>query len=333
MKGFVIFVCCVLAAFAAFVGYMTSMPGASAKGAPGRLSSDEEDLKVALQRHVMGLARDIGSRHVSDMPRLGRSVEYIEGALRRSGLTLSRYNVDANGKGGAIVVAELPGTTLPGEIVLVGASYDSPRHSPGANCNASGTAALIEIGNHLAGATYDRTLRLCFFVLSETPHAGTDKQGAYQYAKMCAEKKEKIVAGIVLDGFGSWSDADGSQSSPFPFTFSYPGRGDFLAFVGDFHSRALVQHTLGAFRASSRVPSEGCTVPNVFPGYSGSNAAALARVGVPAVLVTDTGSLRSEVYGTESDTVDRLQFDGMARATGGMISVVTGMLRRGALAP
>lgn len=333
MKGFVIIVCSVLAAFVAFVGYLTSTPGASASSTPPPLTSDEDDLKQALQRHVTALARDIGSRHVSDMPRLGRAAEYIEGSLRRSGLTLTRHNVDANGKGGAIVVAELTGTTQPREIVLVGASYDSPRHSPGANCNASGAAALIELGNRLAGSTYDRTLRLCFFVLSESPYAGSDKQGAYQYARMCVEKKETLVAGLVLDGLGSWSDADGSQSAPFPFTFSYPGRGNFLAFVGDFDSRAFMQRALTTFRANSRLPSEGCTVPRVFPGFSASNAGALARAGVPTVLVTDTGSLRSEVYGTESDTVDRIQFEGMARATGGLVQVVGGMLKRGALSP
>lgn len=333
MKRFVIFVCCVLAAFVAFVGYLTSAPGTSAKGAPPPLTSDEGDLQQALQRHVSALARDIGSRHVSDPPRLARATEYIEGALRRSGLTLTRQFVDANGKGGTILVAELTGTTQPNEIVLVGASYDTPRHSPGSDCNASGTAALIELGNRLGGTTYDRTLRLCFFVLSESPFAGTDKQGAYQYARSCADKKEKLVASLVLDGLGSWSSADGSQSAPFPFTFSYPSRGDFLAFVGDFQSRDLMQHVLGAFRAGSRLPSEGCTVPRVFPGFSGSNAGALSRAGVPSVLVTDTGSLRSEAYGTESDTVDRIQFEGLARATAGVGPVVVGLLRRGPMSP
>ncbi|MBI5363396.1 MAG: M28 family peptidase [Planctomycetes bacterium] len=333
MKNFIVFVLFVLALVAGFTWYLTDVPGTKTVGALPALDSEEEDLKGELQQHVVGLARDIGARSNSDPSRIASAIGHVEDALRRTGLQITREPIQAAGKSGMNLIADLRGSSKPNEIVLVGAHLDSPRGSPGADCDASGVAVAIELAQRLSSASSERTLRFAFFSLSEAPFAGTDGQGAFQHAKKCAEKQEKIVAALMLEGLGSFSDQPGSQSAPFPFSFSFPDKGDFVAFVSDVYSRDLLRRSIAEFRVRARMPSEGCAVPGVYPGFSGTDAAAFSRGGFPAVLVTDTGSLRYSEYGKPSDTHDRLDYARMARVAAGLQSLVASLASGRAAAP
>jgi len=333
VKGFIGFIVFVVAISAGFVWYLTDVPGTKSIGAPTALTSEEEDLRDVLQSHVVKLSRDIGSRSNSDPSRLAQAAGYVEDSLRRTGLELRRETIEASGRSALNLIADLRGTTKPGEIVLVGTHFDTPRNSPGADCNATGVAVAIELAKRLSSNGSERTLRFAFFSLSESPFAGTDGQGAFQHAKKCAEKQEKIVAAIMLEGLGSYSDVEGSQSVPFPFGFSYPSKGNFVAFLSDVNSRDLLRQVVARFRASSRMPSEGCALPGLFPGFSGTDAAAFSRGGFPAVLVTDTGIERNPEYGRPSDTHDRLDYGRMARAALGIEATVAALSRSNAGAP
>lgn len=326
MKKLIVFVVVVVALFSGVVWYLSDVPGTPGTTTPP-LTSDEEDAADQLKAHVVALSRDVGSRSNSDPSRLATALEYIESSLRRTGLELKRQNFEANGRAVSMIFAESKGTSKPNEIVVVGTHYDTPRGSPGADDNASGVAVAIELAKRVAVTGSERTMRFAFFGLSEAPFAGTDAQGAHQYAKACLEKKEKVVAAVMLEGLGFFSDKPGSQSTPFPFMFSYPDRGDFVAFLADTSSRDLLQQTIGAFRATRRLPSQGCTLPFFYPGFGGSDAVAFSQAGVPAVLVTDTGSLRNPEYGKPTDTHDRLDYARMARVLGGLASVVGGLGR------
>lgn len=57
-----------------------------------------------------------------------------------------------NGREVANVIAEIPGTSkkLSQEIILIGAHYDTVEGSAGANDNATGVAALLELYRILA---------------------------------------------------------------------------------------------------------------------------------------------------------------------------------------
>ena len=63
----------------------------------------------------------------------------------------------------------LPGQTRPEEIVVVGAHYDTVYGCPGANDNASGIAAVLELARLLANQPFARTIRLVAFVNEEPP--------------------------------------------------------------------------------------------------------------------------------------------------------------------
>ncbi|RMD66003.1 MAG: Zn-dependent exopeptidase M28, partial [Planctomycetota bacterium] len=71
------------------------------------------------------------------------------------------------------VIVEIPGTTRPEEIVVVGAHFDSVPTTPGADDNGSGTAALLAIAQQLKGRRFDRTVQLAFYNLEEVGLVGS----------------------------------------------------------------------------------------------------------------------------------------------------------------
>lgn len=307
----------------ASVWWMTGMPGRSHSGALSPLSADESELQNRLERHVRVLAGDIGERNVFRPEALAYSARYLEERLRESGHTVTREGFTAASVDVHNLVVERRGTTRPEEIVVVGAHYDSVMGSPGANDNATGAAALVEIARSLTKRQPARTVRCVFFVNEEPPFYLTGEMGSLVHALAARRRGEKIVAMLSLETLGYYSDEDRSQHYPAPFGLFYPSKGNFVGFVGNLDSRSLVRSAIASFRRNSAFPSEGLAAPGFIPGVGWSDHWSFWQQGYPAVMVTDTALFRYGPYHTREDTPERVAFDHLARVVAGLDAVVS----------
>jgi hypothetical protein len=121
-----------------------------------------------------------------------------------------------------------------------------------------------------------------------------------------------------LETIGWYSDARGSQHYPFPFSWFYPDRGDFLAFVGNLPSRGLLHATIAAFRTQAQFPSDGVAAPAFIPGVDWSDHGSFWAAGYPALMVTDTAPYRYPHYHTAQDTPDKVDYERLARVVRGL---------------
>ena len=304
------------------VWYMIAMPGRSHRGALPPLSDKERMLSEALARHVGVLAEEIGERNVWRLSRLALAARYIRETLTSLGYTPSRQRYEAMGIPVENLEAELLGTSKPEEIIIVGAHYDSVRGCPGANDNASGVAALLELASTLQSHSLSRTVRLVAFVNEEPPFCFTSEMGSDRYAARSQARGEKIVAMLSLETIGYYSAAKRSQRYPMPFDLLYPSTGNFIAFVGNLRSRGMVRSSIGAFRCAARFPSEGVAAPGFLPGIFWSDQWSFWRRGYRAAMVTDTAPFRYPSYHTEEDTPEKVDYDRLARVVGGLEHVV-----------
>ena len=193
--------------------------------------------------------------------------------------------------------AVLSGTSLAEEIVLIGAHYDTVSESPGANDNASGVAALLEIARLLAAKPLARSVRFVAFVNEEAPFFYTWKMGSHRYARRAHERGDNITAMLSLETIGYYSDANGSQQYPNPvYAWLYPSIGNFIGFVGNLALRKLVLQCLGSFRRHSAFPSEGIAAPGRMMGIHWSDHWSFWQEGYTAVMVTDTALFRYPHY-------------------------------------
>ncbi len=152
-----------------------------------------------------------------------KATQYVYEHLRVPGLRVTYFNwqlpVGAVTKG-RNVVAELPGTAHPEEIILMTAHVDDmvdkninpagtavPRPpipvvdplwnrfpAPGADDNASGTAGVMLAARILAGYRFARTVRFVFFTGEENGYLGS-----FAYARALREAGENIIAVFNLD--------------------------------------------------------------------------------------------------------------------------------------
>jgi Zn-dependent M28 family amino/carboxypeptidase len=300
---------------------MISMPGKSHQGPLPPLTASESSLASAIRRDVVELAETIGERNVVKYAALKRAADYVESGLRVVG-PVRRHTYKASERDCDNLEAEIRGTSAPGEIVVIGAHYDSVVNCPGANDNASGAAGLLALARSLANAKPARTLRFVAFVNEEPPHFRTNEMGSRVYARRCRERNETVTAMLSLETIGCFTDAPNTQKYPAPLGLCYPSTGNFIAFVGNVSSRSLVRRCVKTFRAGAAFPSEGAALPGWLPGVGWSDHESFWENGFPAVMVTDTAPFRFPQYHLRGDTPEKIDFERCARVVAGVEQVV-----------
>jgi hypothetical protein len=292
------------------------MPGRNISTAAA-LSDAEVALRAELVADVQALAGDIGERNTNRYAQLNAAADFIETSLGRAELTPRRQSYDVRGRACHNIEVEIRGTRP--EILVVGAHYDSVFGSPGANDNASGVAGLLALARRFAGKTSGQTLRFVAFVNEEPPYFQTPDMGSFVYAKRCKERGDKIAGMISLETIGYFSDAPRSQTYPAAgFGFFYPTTGNFIGFVGNTRSRALVRAAVSAFKKERKLPCEGAALPAAIPGIGWSDQWSFWECGYPAIMVTDTAPFRYPHYHSSADTPDKLDYDRFALVVSGM---------------
>jgi len=97
------------------------------------------------------------------------------------------------------LIGTIPGKTNPEEVVIVSAHLDSKSderlmYAPGADDNASGCAAVLELARVLSEHSFEKSIRFIFFSREETGW-----EGSAAYVKSIDKNSEKISAVINLD--------------------------------------------------------------------------------------------------------------------------------------
>ncbi len=155
-----------------------------------------------LRRHVAALAGAIGERHVWRPEALHAAADYARAAFTAAGCEVRPQAYDVRGVTCENLEVTLPGGDRAGEIVVVGAHYDTVRGSPGADDNASGVAALIEIARALRPRPMRRTVKLVAFVNEEPPFFFTRRMGSAVYARAARERGDDIRLMLSLEMLG-----------------------------------------------------------------------------------------------------------------------------------
>lgn len=284
-----------------------------------------QSLIARLRAHVQRLAGDIGARHVWRPGALDAAAAYIEQTFTSYGYEVRRQLYHARGVACANLEVERLGRQPERPMLLVGAHYDTVPGSPGADDNASGIAALLEIARLLSAAPLRSTLRCVAFVNEEVPFFASLEMGSHVYAQAARARGERIALMLSLEMLGYYSSRPRSQRYPPLLRYCYPDRGDFVALVSNPRScRALLKFSK-QFRAQSDFPCQRLISPAVVPGVGWSDQWSFWEAGYPAIMVTDTAFYRYIHYHSPLDTPERLDFASLARVTAGLAAAVAAL--------
>lgn len=270
--------------------------------------------------------RAAGTRIEADVRALAREPRSAleAGSLDRAAALIASRLETATTDDALNVVAEIEGRG--GGIIVVGAHYDSVAGSPGADDNASGVATLLELHRRFRGETPQKTVRFIAFSNEEPPFFQTPEMGSCVYAAAAAARGEKIDAMINIESVGYYADR---QEYPAGLSAIYPARGDFIAFVANIPSAGLLRRCARAFRSSSPVPVESAALPELVSGVAWSDQWSFWRIGVPAVMITDTAFFRNPHYHTAGDLPDTLDYARLSLVADGLEAAVRALANEG----
>jgi Zn-dependent M28 family amino/carboxypeptidase len=267
-----------------------------------------------LQADVRALAH---VRHPRAAPDALRAAEdHVALELSAAGLRVERQLFDWSGEEFHNVVATRDGGNPARPWVVVGAHFDSRANTPGADDNASGVAAMLEVARMLRGEALEATVQFVGFNLEELQRFPPQFAiGSRAYARWLRRRGQAVAGALNLEMLGYTSPRQ-AMLAGVRLVVDVPREGNFIAAVGDGRSREL----LAAFREAARahlpvvtlaVPFRGWLVPDV----RRSDNARFWDEGYPSLLVTDTADLRNPHYHKASDTPDTLDYAFLARAT------------------
>lgn len=200
--------------------------------------------------------------------------------------------------------------------ILIGAHYDAVPGTPGADDNASGVAALLELARSLATQPGRYPVRLLAFDLEEYGLSGSTA-----YAEGLWQDNQPIRLMLSLEMLGYCTHEPHSQNYPPGLQYFYPNQGNFIGLIGNLGTIPdLIRLCRGIDRAGVRsrwLPAgkRGMMVP----ATRLSDHAPFWDRGYRAIMVTDTAFMRNPHYHKPSDRLETLDLDFLTRICQGLI--------------
>ncbi|OQX78855.1 MAG: hypothetical protein B6D56_08180 [Candidatus Omnitrophica bacterium 4484_70.1] len=282
-------------------------------------------LEENLYRHVYKLAGKIGDRNIFNNDKLEEGAEYIKEQFLSFGYNVKFQDYNVGNKQVKNIIVNKRGERQPQEVIVVGAHYDTC-FNPGGDNNGSGIAGLLELARFLSCKQVERSIKFVAFVNEEPPFFKTESMGSRVFVRQAKANKESIKGAIILEMIGYYTDQPYSQHYPPFYSMFYPDRGNFIAVVGNFHSRGLVKKIVSIFRSYTDFPIKAVAGFS-FLGIDFSDHWSFWKEKYQAVMVTDTGFYRNPHYHRGTDTYDTLDYRRMAEVVKGLGRVLMKLAR------
>lgn len=273
------------------------------------VASAESVDPARLREHVVMLSETLHPRDWKHVENLEKCADYIVSQFTEAGATVESQVFEVRGQRYRNVIGRF-GVGQGNKLVL-GAHYDAHGDSPGADDNASGVAALIELAHLIGEEAPQRELELVAYTLEEPPFFRTPLMGSVRHAESLVG--EDITGVIVLEMVGCFNDERGTQRYPSRLLkLIYPSRGNFIAVVGRWDQGDWVKAVKARMKGATDLPVYSIRAPIGLQGIDFSDHRNYWPHGLQAVMVTDTAFYRNRAYHSAEDTEEKLDYERMA---------------------
>ena len=141
-----------------------------------------------LEERVRHLSETIGERHYRRPDALARAARYIADQLAHLGVGVVEHEFSVAGQRFVnleVVAPRADGPSPEPGCIVVGAHYDTVPGTPGADDNASGVAALLELVQELARGVWSARCASCFFRMKSRRSSPTQAWAARRMRPSC----------------------------------------------------------------------------------------------------------------------------------------------------
>ena len=277
----------------------------------------------SLMADVAYLASLTPSRNAQNGASLKRAASYIKERFVETGCKVSEQKFHVQGNEYTNIICSFGRRSAPR--VVIGAHYDvHSDDNPGADDNASGVAAILEIARLVTAEkpNLNHRLDLVAFTLEELPNFRETTMGSYIHAESLSKANADVKLMISVEMIGYFTDEPNSQQYPLAWLrWFYPDRGNFIGVVGLAFDRTIVARAKKLMMASSPLPVYSINAPRFIPAIDFSDHRNYWQFGFPALMVTDTSFLRNPNYHRPTDSVSTLDFQRMSYVVDGLYRI------------
>lgn len=280
-----------------------------------------------IEAHIKNLE---GIRHPVFAPvALENAADYIWDNLQSFELEMSLHYFNEDDKQYKNIIGLHQGTIQPEKKVIVIAHYDTVAISPGADDNASGVAAMLELARVLKQCRFEKSILFIGVNLEEQKVDGEKGSPILRGSRALATTAKEQgweIEGVVNFETIAYAGNEIIQHAPENMPFEMPKMGNFIAVVGNENStemvksyvRVIEQHQIPLPYLPLVVPGNG----EILPDSRRSDHASFWDIGAPAIMLTNTANFRTPHYHQPSDTLNTLNLPfatEVCRAGGGLV--------------
>lgn len=275
-----------------------------------------------LRRDVEALCDSFGPRDHDHPENLDRVAAFVREAFAASGGRVADQSWEVDGRTYRNAIARFGPET--GPRIVVGAHYDTVHDHPGADDDASGVAALLEMARHLGGMRLGTAVELVAYSLEESQlnHPGA---GSMVHAASLRNAGVDVRLMLSLDEIGYFSTAPHSQRYPVSqLSVVYPTRGDYIGVIGRLdRSWPDVGRIKRAIQRTTDLPAVAITVPvRIVPSIDNSDHSSYWSHGYRAVLVNNSAGNRNPNKHSPGDLPSTLDYGRMAKVVTGVLDAI-----------
>jgi hypothetical protein len=149
--------------------------------------------------------------------------------------------------------------------------------------------------------------------------------GSRVYARTCREKGDQIEGALIFDALATYSPQPRAKRGRFfflPELIGLPAASDYLAFMGNIASSALMRNAAKAFQRDSSINLRTVALPAISKKVAWSDDWSFWQEGYLAFTMTDTAYLRADHYHELTDTPDKLDYVTLAEVVDRTVVVI-----------
>ncbi len=232
----------------------------------------------------------------------------------------------------ANVIGAIKGDSVPNEVFVLGAHFDTVIDSPGADDNASGVIGMLEVMKIMSQYSFARSIEFVGFDLEEDGHIGSK-----HYVKEIKRNGvSNIFGSINFDMIGYYSNKPRSQKFPKGFDKVFPKvynnimqdsmRGNFAVLISNESTAKLCDKYAILSKkyipelklASLYLDGDG----HSFPDLRRSDHASFWDEGFPSIYIGDGAYSRNPNYHSSKDKLATINLQHIANVTKATIALM-----------
>ncbi|MCT2564490.1 M28 family peptidase [Chryseobacterium herbae] len=270
-----------------------------------------------VKNHLTALTQIPEFRNHKNIDQLNAIADYIKLDFSKYGdsTTFQEYNVE--GKIYKNVITSFG--TENKKRIIIGAHYDVCGDQQGADDNATGVTALLELARMLKGQKLNYRIDLVAYTLEEPPYFRTENMGSHIHAQYLKDHNIDVYGMASVEMIGYFKDEKNSQSYPLGIlSWVYGNKGDFITLVKKFGAGDFVNNFRTQFKEANQIKTETFTAPKFVKGTDFSDHLNYWKFGYSALMITDTSFFRNKNYHQTTDTVETLDLPRMTKVIDGI---------------